>query len=334
MPMTCDRQAVLTALRDGKRFVVTSHVNPDGDACGSLLATHLVLRALGKDSVMVLGGTADLPREFRFLGLAEHGLCRTAPDDTESRVLVAVDCADARRIAAQDLLTRAATSVNIDHHGTNERFAVVNLVDVQASATGEIVVGLARELGVSLDPQLARAIYTALVTDTGRFQYRNTSPSTLRLAADLLEAGADATEIASHIYDSYPLSRFSLQHIALDNMAMHDDGRVVTTFLSRADFASAGATEPDSEAIVEILRSIDGVEMSLFIRELPSERGGEYKGSLRSVAGGVDVSAIAKTFDGGGHPGAAGFDTALPPAEILPRVLAAYRSLRAATGSG
>src|SRR5919204_269024 len=183
-----DLSAVVDALRGHERFVVTTHENPDGDALGSLLAAKLAFDELGKDSVMVLYGDAPLPGEYQFMPLAELG--RRWPDDVSERSLVALDCANESRIADPDILGRVPFTINIDHHHDNTRFGDLDLVIADASSTGEIVRDLLRELGVELTPEIAEALYIALVTDTGRFQYTNTTPKALRLAAELVEAGA------------------------------------------------------------------------------------------------------------------------------------------------
>ena len=178
-----DTSAVVEALRLHERFMVTSHDNPDGDALGSLLATHLALEALGKDSVMVLGGAAPLPGEYAFLGLEARGLLRSAPPDAGRRVLVAVDCAQESRIVDPTLIGGAPLTVNVDHHHDNTRFGDIDLVVDDASSTAEVLAELFATLDVELTPAIAEALYTGLVTDTGRFQYSNTTPTALRLAA-------------------------------------------------------------------------------------------------------------------------------------------------------
>src|SRR3954468_5044011 len=154
MTQTTDMAAVVDALRSHDRFLVTSHENPDGDALGSLLAMNLALRELGKDSVMVLAGPAPLPGEYGFLGLLDHGLLRELPADRADRVLVAVDCAQETRLTDAELLD-AVTTVNIDHHHDNTRFASVNLVSGEASSTAELLAGVFEELGLALTPAIA-----------------------------------------------------------------------------------------------------------------------------------------------------------------------------------
>ena len=323
---TSDREAVVAALRDNERFVVTSHDNPDGDALGSLLATHLALGALGKDSVMVLGGPSLLPEEYRFLELERRGLLRELPADADARVLVAVDCAQENRVVATELFDRATLTVNVDHHHDNTRFGDVDLVVDEASSTAEVLADLFDDLGIALTPEIAEALYTAIVTDTGRFQYSNTTPKALRLAARLVEAGADVTKVFVEVYESTPFPKLKLLARALEHATEFADGRIVISELRREDFDAAGAEEPYSEGIIDHLRAVDGAELVALVRELPPGASQRRKGSLRSHPDGVDVSAIARSFGGGGTKRAAGFSTDLAMDEITHRILEAFVS--------
>ena len=326
-----DIDAVVEALRAGDRFVVTSHDNPDGDALGSLLATHLALVSLGKDSVMVLGGEQPLPVEFGFLRLEDQGLLRAAPDDVSDRVLVAVDCAQESRIVEPTLLGSSTTTLNIDHHHDNTRFGDVDLVVEDASSTAEVLADVFDVLGVTRTPEIAEALYTAVVTDTGRFQYSNTSPKALRLAADLVEDGADVGKVFVEVYESTPFPKLRLLARALEHATELAGGRVVVSELRREDFEAAGADEPYSEGVIDHLRAVDGAELVALVRELPEGAPSRRKGSLRSHPNGVDVSAIARSFGGGGHRRAAGFSTDLPMDEITERIVGAFT---AADGAG
>src|SRR6266511_2435267 len=177
-----DLDAVVEALRSHDRFLVTTHENPDGDALGSLLAATLALRQLGKDAYMYLAGHAPLPGEYGFMPLAE--LHREVPQEAEERVLVVVDCANESRLGPDpEILHQAPFTIDIDHHHDNTRFGDVNLIVPDASSTAEV-------------------LYIALVTDTGRFQYANTTPKALRLAAELVEAGADVHRIFQGVYEN------------------------------------------------------------------------------------------------------------------------------------
>jgi phosphoesterase RecJ-like protein len=319
MPTTLDSDmaAIVAAIQESDRFLVTSHEAPDGDALGSLLATHLALEQLGKDTAMFLGGPSPLPGEYRFLELAERGLLRERPTDIGDRVLVAVDCASAGRVGAEPgLVELARSTVNIDHHHDNPRFGNVNLIVEDASSTGEVLADVFRELGVRLTPEISEAIYIALVTDTGRFQYTNTTPKTLRLAAELVEAGADVHRVFQGVYENVQFAKLKLLARALDRARVLDGGDIVVSHLLRDDFEAVGAAEPYSEGIIDVLRSVEGALVSALIREPPRDRAPARKVSLRSSVDEVDVSAIARKSGGGGHREAAGFSSDLEIDEI------------------
>jgi bifunctional oligoribonuclease and PAP phosphatase NrnA len=312
-----DMQAVVAALRDNDRFVVTSHEAPDGDALGSLLGMGLALEQLGKDVVMFLGGEAPLPGEYRFLELEARGLSRERPPDFGDRVLVALDCASAGRVGAEPgVVTDAPFTVNIDHHHDNPRFGDVDLVVADASSTGEVLADVLRELGVVLTPEIAEALYIALVTDTGRFQYANTSPKALRLAADLVEAGADVNRVFQGVYENVQFAKLKLLARALERARVLEGGEIVVSHLLRDDFEAVGATEPYSEGIIDVLRSVEGSAVSALIREPPRDGAPPRKVSLRSSVDEIDVSAIARKSGGGGHREAAGFSSELSVDEI------------------
>src|SRR3954447_9309519 len=261
-----DLQTVAEALRRHDRYLLTTHENPDGDALGSILATKLALEQLGKDVVMYLYGRASLPAEYRFLPLDD--LRRDPPADAASRVLLAVDCASERRLGPDSaLLEQAPLRVNIDHHHDNTRFGDVNLVVPDASSTGEVLVDVFAELGVELTPELAEPLYIALVTDSGRFQYSNTTPKALRLAAELVEAGADIHAVFKQVYESVEFAKLKLLARVLERAEVLEGGRVVVSHLLRTDFADVGASEPYSEGLIDYLREVEGAELAVFIRE-------------------------------------------------------------------
>ena len=331
MSTQTDMQAVAAALRENDRFLVTSHEAPDGDALGSLLAMGLALRKLDKDVVMFLGGPAPLPGEYRFLELKQRGLVRTRPSDFAERVLVAVDCASAARVGAEPGVVDAARfTINIDHHHDNPRFGDLNLIVPDASSTGEVLADLFPELGVALTPEIAEALYIALVTDTGRFQYANTSPKALRLAADLVEAGADVHRVFQGVYENVQFAKLKLLARALERAHVLEGGEIVVSHLLRGDFEAVGATEPYSEGIIDVLRSVEGSAVSALIREPPRDTGPARKVSLRSSVDEVDVSAIARKSGGGGHREAAGFSSDLSVDEITEFIV---REVMAQVGS-
>ena len=330
MTQTTDLNEVVEALRSHDRFLVTSHENPDGDALGSLLAMHLALVELGKDSVMVLAGLSPLPGEYGFLEIEARGLERKLPADHAERVLVAVDCAQESRLTDARML-EATVVLDIDHHHDNTRFGTANLVVADASSTGEVLADVFAELGVALTPAIADALYTALVTDTGRFQYSNTTPKALRLGADLLEADADLKKVFQGVYESMQFAKLKLLARALERATVYEGGRVVVSHLLRGDFAEVGAVEPYSEGIIDVLRSVEGAELAALIREPPRDGNPARKISLRSSTDRIDVSAIARQSGGGGHPQAAGFSSDLSIDAITAFIVSEFAAAAAAS---
>jgi phosphoesterase RecJ-like protein len=328
MTQTTDLKAIGDALRRHDRFLIVTHENPDGDALGSLLAATLALRQLGKDAVMYLPGRTPLPSEYEFMPLAD--VVREPPDDAAERVLFAVDCAKEERIGDDSARSRASLTLNIDHHHDNTRFGDLNLIVADASSTGEVLRDVFTELGVELTPELAEPLYIALVTDTGRFQYANTTPKSLRLAAELVEAGADIHEVFQQVYESVEFAKLKLLARALDRAEVLEGGRIVVSHLLRTDFGEVGASEPYSEGIIDYLRAVEGAELAVLIREQLNEDAAAYKGSLRSSIDELDVSAIARRFGGGGHRQAAGFSTDLPLEEIVEQIREGFLAQRAA----
>jgi phosphoesterase RecJ-like protein len=304
-----DFTAVAEAIRANDRFLITTHENPDGDALGSLLSSKLALDSLGKDSVMYLGGRAPLPAEYAFMPLDE--LSRKVPDDAAERVLLALDCANASRLGPEaERLLQARLVINVDHHHDNTGFGQVNLIVADASSTGEVLHDLFGELGVETTPEIAEALYIAIVTDTGRFQYTNTTPKAHRLAAELLEQGADVHKVFQGVYESVQFAKLKLLARALERAEVFEGGRVVVSHLLRTDFAEVGAAEPYSEGIIDFLRAVEGADMAVLIREPPGPGRPARRVSLRSSADEIDVSAIARASgDGGGHRQAAGFSS-------------------------
>jgi bifunctional oligoribonuclease and PAP phosphatase NrnA len=308
-------QEVVEVVRAHERFLVTTHENPDGDALGSILAMKLALEQLGKDAVLYLSGVTPLPHEYGFMAL--EGLLRTPPADASERIVMALDCANQSRLGPDaTLLERAPLVVDIDHHHDNTRFGDVNVVVADASSTGEVLRDLFTELGVDLTPEIAEALYIALVTDTGRFQYANTTPKTLRLAAELVEAGADVHRVFQDVYENVAFAKLKLLARALEKARVYEGGRMVVSDLERADFHAAGAAEPFSEGIIDFLRAVEGTELVALIREPPTQNGPKHRVSLRTRAEEVDVSAIARKSGGGGHRQAAGFSSEATVEEI------------------
>ena len=220
--------------------------------------------------------------------------------------------------------------MNIDHHHDNSRFGDVNLIVADASSTGEILRDVIRDLGVALSPEIAEALYIAIVTDTGRFQYSNTTSKSLRLAAELLDAGADVHRVFQGVYESVAFAKLKLLARALENAQLLEGGRLVVSHLQRDDFVDSGAAEPFSEGIIDHLRAVEGAEIAALIRQPPSSDGPERRISLRTTEEDLDVSAIARLSGGGGHRQAAGFPSAASVEEITDLIRREYLAQTAA----
>ncbi len=304
------RAAALQAMREGERFVLVTHEGPDGDALGSLVGMHRLLRALGKDSVIYMAPEEfPLPYEYRFMDL--DGVVTETPADIDERTIVFLDCGNIDRNPAQALKHAGARILNVDHHHDNTRFGTIDLVDPEASCTAEIVWELMGELGMDPSVEMAEALYVGLVTDTGRFMYENTGPRAHEMAAALIAAGIDVEALNRRLYEGVPQAKLELLIRGLSQIERHEGGTLTMTFLSRADYEATGAEEAYSEGIVDHLRALEGTVVAALVRDRIYERkgSGKRKVSLRAVDDRVDVSAVARLQGGGGHRRAAGFST-------------------------
>jgi len=316
---------VVEELRLADKLLLTTHENPDGDALGSLLGMHWILRQLGKDSLMYLSPDEfPLPYEYRHMESSE--IVGMPPADMDERVAVFLDCGNIDRMPVDFLQRDGIHILNVDHHHDNTRFGTANLVDARASCTAEIVWRLAKELGADLTAEIASALYVGLITDTGRFMYENTTPDAHLMAAELIEAGARPHEIYSRIFESLPFTRMQLLQRALARVQRFDDGAITLLHVTLEDFQETSAVENDSEGIVDHARAVEGTAVAVLVRDLTGDREGKRKISMRSTDGRVDVSAIARSFGGGGHRQAAGATTELSMDELTEQIRAHVRS--------
>jgi bifunctional oligoribonuclease and PAP phosphatase NrnA len=316
MSIATGHEEVLAELRGSDKLLLTTHENPDGDALGSLLAMHWILEQLGKDSRMFMSEEEfPLPWEYRLWTF--EPVVGTPPADVAERTIVFLDCGNIDRMPVDFLQADGLHILNIDHHHDNTRFGTVNLVVPEASCTAEIVWRLAKDLGADITPRVADALYTGLVTDTGKFMYENTTPEAHRMAAELIEAGVDPHEVYRRLYEDLPFRRLLLLQRALSRVERHDEGGITISRLTKQDYEETGAQENDSEGVVDHLRAVEGTAVAVLVRDLLSDdRQGMRKVSLRATDGRVDVSRIAREFGGGGHPQAAGFTTGLAYPEL------------------
>ena len=314
---------VATALRSAGRVILATHTHPDGDAIGSLVAMRLILESIGVTSrVFVADQDLPLPEE-----LAVYDLGEVVTEDTvdfDGRTVVFLDCGNADRTPLGPRLGEIPGLINIDHHHDNTRFGTMNFVDATASSTAEMVWLLAKELGVALTPELAEPLYVGLLTDTGRFSYENTTARAHAMAADLIDAGVDLTGVRRRLYEDVLPAKLHLLRYALDSMAIHGDGLLVSARVTAEDFAAAEATEAHAEGIIDVMRVVRGVRVAALARELDLTPG-TFKVSLRAADPSVDVSAIARASGGGGHPQAAGFTTQLSDVDMADFILSELR---------
>jgi bifunctional oligoribonuclease and PAP phosphatase NrnA len=317
MSIATGHEEVLAELRSSDKLLLTTHENPDGDALGSLLAMHWILEQLGKDSVMFMSED-EFPLPWEYRQWTFESMAGAPPADVEERTIVFLDCGNIDRMPVDFLQADGLHIVNIDHHHDNTRFGTVNLVVPEASCTAEIVWRLAKDLGAEVTPRIADALYTGLVTDTGKFMYENTTPEAHRMAAELMEAGVDAHEVYRRLYEDLPFRRLQLLQRALSRVERHDEGGMTISQLAKQDYEDTGAQENDSEGVVDHLRAVEGTAVAVLVRDqLADDREGLRKVSLRATDGRVDVSRIARAFGGGGHPQAAGFTTELAYPELV-----------------
>jgi bifunctional oligoribonuclease and PAP phosphatase NrnA len=314
--LKASRALVLDELRDGERFVLTTHEHPDGDALGSLAAMQHVLCALGKDAVSFLSADEfPLPYEYRFLELPQ--LVTAVPADVDDRTAIFLDCGNIDRNPAEEL-KHAARILNIDHHHDNTRFGTIDHVVPDASCTAEVIWDLMRALDVPLTQAIAAALYVGLVTDTGRFMYENTGSRAHIMAAELIGAGIDVHAIYRRLYEGIPQGKLELLARGLSAVERFDGGLLTITHLTRADYAATGADESYSEGVIDHLRALEGTALAGLVRDLLSDGAtSRRKVSLRATDDRVDVSRIARVLGGGGHRRAAGFSTDLEFGELV-----------------
>jgi phosphoesterase RecJ-like protein len=294
------------ALRDADHVALACHLGPDGDALGSLLALTLALRAAGKRTTSSWGSDPFIvPKHYAFLPGLDL-LVPPAEFPAAPPVLVTFDCGSFERLGSLEPAGRAASClIVVDHHATNDRFGRINLVHPEAAASAEIVHELIGRLGIAIDRVIATCIYTGLVTDTGAFKYRATSPKVLRIAADLLEHGIAHDEIVRRVYDTHPVGYLKLEGLALDRAEVVPQASLIWSWITQEDLRTYGLDMEDTEGLIDAIRTADVAEVACVLKETPD---GLYKVSLRSK-GEVDVGSISEALGGGGHRFAAGYST-------------------------
>ncbi len=302
-------------LRAHDDFLLISHVSPDGDTLGSGLAMYAALTQLGKRAQIVC--EEPVPHIYRFLPNAGQVTLPSGARNTEA--VVCIDCADIARTGdCKPLFDAAGYTLNIDHHGTNNRYAQNNFVQ-KAGATGELVYEILLRLKVRLTTDIASCLYAALTTDTGNFAYSNTTPDTLRIAAELLESGIDLPYLNRALFRTVPFHKTKLLGLAITKTQLYEHGRIGMSTLTQSDLRECSATGEDAEGIIDTIRDIDTVEIAALLRESSD---GQIRVSLRGKSA-ADVSQIAVASGGGGHRLAAGCTLTGPITEAAERILSA-----------
>jgi len=303
--------------RDG--VLITSHERPDGDSVGSLLGLAIALDAAGRK--VVIRCPDPVPAKYRFLPCAD--LVRTAdqPINHPIDLIAVVDCAALDRIGAvQDLIAPGTPTINIDHHTSNTRFGDLVWVDTQAAATGQLIFQLLKAGAYPIEQQCATVLFAAISTDTGSFQYAQTTPATFEVAAELLRLGVDLASVSEALYMRFSRERTRLLSRLLDRANFECGGHFCYAWLDAELFRKTGARREETEGLIDHLRAVDGVVVAAILERLPDRKG--IRLSLRSKHPDINVSDIAARFGGGGHIAAAGATVAHPSAEFEAELIA------------
>ena len=318
---------LLDLLNSHERFLLTTHVNPDGDAVGSLVGLGLYLEELGK--TVLLAMEHPVPPMYRFLD--PEGRVRRYEPGRDDPDIAACDMAIVLDVGALDRVGRLEAPLRrhevpvacIDHHATNNGFADVNVVRPEAASTCSLILGLIRAMGRTPSPRVAEALYVGLATDTGGFRFPNASPQAFRDAAALVEAGADVPRIYEAVYENHSAASLRLLGLALASLQTDCGGQLAWLTLTQAMFEETGADESETEGIIDHARRLGGAEILIVFRELAD---GGTRVSLRAKHD-LDVGALAARFGGGGHRKAAGIALDTPLTTTIPTLLAAARAL-------
>lgn len=306
-------------IESNESFVIMSHVRPDGDAIGSQIALGFSLMAMGKTVFLV--NEDGVPESMAFLRGSEKV---TAPpaEPLEVDVAIALDTATKPRLGDNTLLaaSKAKVWLNIDHHISNPAYGDINIIDASSPATGQIIYHLITALGYPMPDETRDAIYVAVSTDTGSFQYGSTTANTYEMAADLIRHGLDVGKINADTYDSNPFRKIELMRALLNTLEISDDGKLAHWELRDATRIELELQPDDSEGLIDLIRGVKGVRVAAFFEELD---GGKVRVSMRSKDKGVNVCDVALQFGGGGHALAAGIRMGGPLGDAKSKVLAA-----------
>lgn len=293
-------QAIIEAIKKYNKFLITAHINLEGDSLGSQLAAKQLLDALGKTSVIV--DNDPVPEHYKFLPAA-GGISNKIDKSIDFEAVLILDCPTLKRIGrVRDLITKDKFVINIDHHISNEKFGSVNWVEPNASSAGEMIYRLFKEMGVGLTKETALALYIAILTDTGSFNYENTSSITHEIAGELLGYGLDPARVSEDVYERKSIADIKFLGLVLSTLKLNKSDDVAYLEVTKSMMKETGAEPSKAEGFVNYARSINNVKVAVIFRE---ETDGKINVSFRSK-GEVDVNKIASAFGGGGHVKASG----------------------------
>lgn len=303
-------------LRDQDRFAVLSHVNPDGDAVGSVLGMYVSLKKMGKQAWVLTD--EPFPGMYDFLPGCRDVLTKQESQNITPSWILCLDVASENRTSVDiEKMRLKAGLINIDHHITNVSYGDWNLVDPQATSTAELVYRLIKAAGHPLSRDAAKCLYTGLITDTGCFRFSGVREHTMRLAAELLSPGLDSYQITRYLYEEYPIHRMELERLLLSRVELKLGGILAMSHLHYKEFQAIGAALSDGENLVDRLRENRGVEVGVLLTQVSDDT---VRASFRSKDL-LDVSAVAAVFGGGGHRRAAGLRSKLPLEELKNRII-------------
>jgi phosphoesterase RecJ-like protein len=310
-------ETIARELKNNDDFLLATHVNPDGDAIGSLNALALVLEDMGKRVVAYCQD--EVPVFLRFLTYSDR-ILHEIPPHARFQVAVVLDCGELDRIGnVVEVLRQVEKIIHIDHHSSSNDFGQLNLVLPERSSTAEILYEIFKAMPVSLNREAAENIYAAILTDTGSFRFGNTTANALALAAEMVSLGVAPEKVAAEIYESMKPERLQLLALSLNTLTLRADGRLAAMLVSQYMLEQTGTTFVDTDGFVNYPRALSDTKMAIFFREMASD---QVNVSLRS-RGGLNVAEFARRYKGGGHHNAAAFRARGSLSEVVEKVLAA-----------
>lgn len=304
-------------LKRGRRFLLVSHVNPDGDAVGSLLGMYNALREMGKQAWAHT--ESHVPEHYLFLP-GSSDILQDTKDIPSVDFIISLDVAEHNRISGDLSRFHSAELINIDHHGTNPLFGRYNHVDSTATSTAELVHEILKASGYTISRNVGMCLYAGLYTDTGGFRFAGVNSRTMRIASEMLAPGIDSYEVTRPLYEEFPFARLKLEALMLERLETHLNGKLLISVIRETDLRSLNASMSDTEHLVNKLRETKGVQVGVLITEMDSIT----RVSFRSKD--VDVSKVAQALGGGGHIHAAGLKTSLPLADLHSRIISLVRT--------